>query len=190
VKLSKTLLSSLPSQLSGGQKQRVAIARALASNPKLIIADEPTSSLDAPVKKEILEILLNLRKERDFTLILITHDLRVASQITDRLVFLYKGRIVEYGDTPEIINFPLHPYTKLLFSVIRQLENKHDEVQRYQRGSDNETGIFMSGCSYYSDCPIREEVCLIMIPNLNSYKNEHCVACHQVGDAKNIIPEN
>ena len=184
VKLAKTILSSLPAQLSGGQKQRVAIARALASNPKLIIADEPTSSLDAPIKQEILDLLIALKKNRNLTLILITHDLRVAAQITDRLVILYKGRIVESGNTRDIINSPSHPYTNLLLSVVNATDNKHVVSWEYQPDSIQEHDNFETPCSYYSDCPIREKECLTSVPRLRLHKSNCHVACHRIFDVK------
>jgi peptide/nickel transport system ATP-binding protein/oligopeptide transport system ATP-binding protein len=190
VKLPKSILSSLPSQLSGGQKQRVAIARVLALDPKLIIADEPTSSLDAPFKQEILELLRELRRERNLTLILITHDLRVAAQMTDRLVILYKGRIVEYGNTSDIINSPLHPYTRLLLSVVRSGNTENYINEKYYPVSSPDNGLSKTGCSYYPDCPIKDKNCQVNVPRLKLHKSYVQVACHLVADVKDNLPDN
>jgi oligopeptide/dipeptide ABC transporter ATP-binding protein len=190
VNLSESILSSLPAQLSGGQKQRVAIARALASDPKLIIADEPTSSLDAPFKKDILDLLFKLKEERELTLILITHDLRVTAQMTDRLIFLYKGRIVESGNTPDVIKKPLHPYTKLLFSVARFQQNQNHTGWNVDLSSENDTDRFMKRCSYYPECPIRESRCLTTVPVLTKIEINGYVACHRVEKGNRPIIEN
>jgi oligopeptide/dipeptide ABC transporter ATP-binding protein len=182
VKLSNTVLSSLPGQLSGGQKQRVAIARALATNPKVIVADEPVSSLDAPIKQEILELLISLRKDRGLTLILVTHDLRIAVQITDQLVFLYKGQIVEYGKTQTIMESPGHPYTKLLFSIINEKNSLNFLYDEFLPVIDNDK--FKMGCHYYPECPNRNGKCLNSIPELKKTDGDHYVSCHRVPSAE------
>ena len=133
---------------------------------------------------------MTLRKNRNLTLILITHDLRVAAKITDRLVFLYKGRIVESGNTRDIVNFPLHPYSKLLFSVVRSTDIEHNFGNEYDPVSNNGNSIFKTGCSYYPDCPIRDKNCLIRIPHLKMHKSNGYVACHQVAELKDCVPEN
>jgi oligopeptide/dipeptide ABC transporter ATP-binding protein len=168
----------------------VAIARALAADPQLIIADEPTSNLDAPFKKEILDLLMMLREKRNLTLILITHDLRVATHLSDRLVFLYKGRIMESGKTSDIVSLPLHPYTKLLFSVIHSNESQHfsDWDGKPVSGFDN--NHLGKGCSYYPDCPVRDQDCLLSVPDLKLHKGDRQVACHLVPDTREYVIEN
>ena len=180
VKLDKTILSYLPGQLSGGQKQRVAIARALATNPKVIVADEPISSLDAPVRQEILDLLIGLKESRELTLILVTHDLRVAIQITDLLVFIYKGRIVEYGQTADLRNTPMHPYSKMLFSLIT---DNSIYTSEFHLASQQDYTELNTVCPYYTDCPIRVENCLNSIPGLKRIQGNHYVSCHQIPQA-------
>jgi len=107
-----------PHQLSGGQRQRIAIAKALIMNPKLIVADEPVSMLDVSIRAEMLELFLNIKKERNLSYIFITHDLAVSRYVCDRIAIMYLGRIVEMGDTRKIIEDPLHPYTKALVAAI------------------------------------------------------------------------
>ena len=107
-----------PHQLSGGQRQRVAIARAIISNPRLVVADEPVSMLDVSIRAEILEVLIDLKKKLGVTYIFITHDLAIARYICDRIAVMYLGKIVELGDAREVIEDPLHPYTKALIAAI------------------------------------------------------------------------
>jgi ABC-type dipeptide/oligopeptide/nickel transport system ATPase component len=109
-------INDYPHQLSGGQAQRAVIAMALSCNPKLLIADEPTTSLDVTVQAQIMDLFTRLKKEKNFTFILITHNLALCSETVDRIAIMYKGKIVEVGSTKEIFNNPQHPYTKTLFS--------------------------------------------------------------------------
>ncbi|NES91254.1 ATP-binding cassette domain-containing protein, partial [Okeania sp. SIO2B9] len=106
-----------PSELSGGQQQRVAIARALITNPKLIICDEPVSMLDATIQTQVLELMLELKKQLNLTYLFITHDLWVARFICDRIAVMNSGKIVEEGKTEEIFNYPQHPYTQTLLNA-------------------------------------------------------------------------
>jgi len=111
------MIDAYPYALSGGQRQRVAIARALAVNPEMIIADEPTSMLDVSIRMDILNLLEKLRRERQVSILLITHDLASARYLTDRIIVLFNGQIVEMGPTEDIIQAPSHPYTKLLLEA-------------------------------------------------------------------------
>ncbi|MGB9896009.1 MAG: ABC transporter ATP-binding protein, partial [Thermoproteota archaeon] len=112
------VLFKYPHQLSGGQLQRASIARALALDPKFLVADEPTSMLDASLRLEVLNVLKNLKENMGLSILLITHDLAAASYLTDKLYIMYLGKIVEYGETQELIDNPLHPYTKILTDAI------------------------------------------------------------------------
>ena len=109
-------INDYPHQISGGQAQRAVIAMALSCNPKLLIADEPTTSLDVTVQAQIMDLFTQLKKEKNFTFILITHNLALCSEVVDRIAIMYGGKIVEIGSTKEIFNNPQHPYTKTLFS--------------------------------------------------------------------------
>ena len=115
---------SFPHQISGGMRQRIIIAMALSNNPDLIIADEPTTALDVTVQAQILNILENLRKERGLSVLFISHDLNVVSQISKKIIVMYAGEIVEYGDTVKILNKPLHPYTKALLNCSPDLSSE------------------------------------------------------------------
>jgi oligopeptide/dipeptide ABC transporter ATP-binding protein len=139
-----------PHELSGGQRQRVVIAGALVLNPKVIVADEPVSSLDASVRGEILALLLRLREELGLTLLVVTHDLGLAWNIADRLAVMYLGRVVEIGSTETVLDEARHPYTKALLSVV-------PEVQRLEpivlQGETPDPTRIPPGCRFHPRCP-------------------------------------
>ncbi|MGF1572203.1 MAG: ABC transporter ATP-binding protein [Sumerlaeia bacterium] len=144
---------SFPHQMSGGQKQRVMIAMALASNPKLLIADEPTTALDVTIQKQILELLMSLRDSRKMAILFISHDLGVIAEISDDIAVMYRGKIVEYGPVHQILTHPQHPYTKGLLSCRPPLNVKVDRlrtVSDFLQGNEelNELGIAKSSHIY------------------------------------------
>ena len=121
-------LDAYPHQLSGGMSQRVMVAMAIACNPRLLIADEPTTALDVTVQAQMLELLLNLQKERGMALMLITHDLSVIAQTAQRVVVMYAGQVVETGTVPEIFNAPQHPYTQALLAALPEHNVGHERL--------------------------------------------------------------
>ncbi|HPE63987.1 MAG TPA: ABC transporter ATP-binding protein, partial [Methanothrix sp.] len=127
-------LKKYPHQISGGEAQRVAIARALVLNPKLLIADEPTSSLDASVQAKILKLLLNLQEKRGLSILFITHDIALARKVSDRMAVMLEGKIVEEGATSEVTTSPVHPYTMRLLDVAPDLGQKR-EVTDFRGGA-------------------------------------------------------
>jgi len=166
-----------PHEFSGGQKQRIAIARVLVVDPDLIIADEITSSLDVSIQSQILNILMKLKSE-NLSMIYITHDLRVARLINDRIAIMYMGKIIEQGKTSEIYSNPLHPYTRALLSAIpgNKMENKI-----YLKGRIPSLINPRPGCRLYSRCPYRKNICKTEYPEMISdTSGEHSVACHLV----------
>jgi oligopeptide/dipeptide ABC transporter ATP-binding protein len=166
-----------PHEFSGGQKQRIAIARVLIVDPDLIIADEITSSLDVSIQSQILNILMKL-KSKNLSMIYITHDLRVARLINDRIAIMYMGKIIEQGKTSEIYSNPLHPYTRALLSAIpgNKMENKI-----YLKGRIPSLINPKPGCRLYSRCPYRKKICKTEYPLMVSdTSGEHSVACHLI----------
>ena len=172
VGLNEKFLIKYPRQLSGGEMQRIAIARALAAAPKLIIADEPTASLDEQLRRQILDLLKKLQIEEEMTLLLISHDLQSVAHLTDRIAVLYRGRLVENGATAKILNTPLHPYTQMLITNNEIIENGPwiDGLQRVQH----------DGCAYVDSCPIRIKDCFTAIPELRE-SHSGMVACFVTG---------
>jgi peptide/nickel transport system ATP-binding protein len=150
-----------PSELSGGQRQRVALARAIIYKPKLLIADEPTTMIDASLKADLLKLLLDIMEKYNMTLITITHDFSIAPIIADRLIVMYKGRIVEEGSMSEVIRTPKHPYTQALISAIPSFNRKI--AMNFTR-TDEE--MENKGCRFYYRCQYRMDKCLNEEPAL------------------------
>ena len=165
VGLDGKILDKYPHQLSGGQKQRVGIARALAANSELIIADEPTSSLDVSIQAQILNLLSQLQSDFNLSMLFISHDLNVISHISHRVCVMYLGKIVEQGSCDKIFKSPLHPYTNALLRAV--------SVSKISSAS-----IPSSGCSFYPRCKISKSRCKKQIPELKQIGKEHYLACH------------
>ncbi|NOX15686.1 MAG: ABC transporter ATP-binding protein [Epsilonproteobacteria bacterium] len=170
-------MKSYPHQLSGGMKQRVVIAMALLNNPKLLIADEPTTALDVTIQAQILYLMKKLSKDFHSALILITHDIAVVSQLCDKIAVMYAGRIVEYGSKEDVIFNPLHPYTKGLIECLPKLND--DKKRLYQI-----PGIMPSllglpeGCYFKDRCEFADEQCDVYPPRQEIDKR--IVFCHKV----------
>ena len=168
-----------PHELSGGQRQRVAIARALILNPEFVVLDEPTSSLDVSVQAEILNLLKRLREELNLTYIFITHDLYLARIITEKIAIMYLGKIAEYGETENIFENPLHPYTKALFSVVPKLDPKKRTKKIILKGEIPSPINPPLGCRFHTRCSEKiGEICEKVSPSLKEIKDKHFVACH------------
>ena len=166
-----------PYQMSGGQNQRVVLARILAMNPDLIIADEPTSSLDVSVQAQILNLMKDLQKEFDHTYLFISHDLDVVRIMADRIAVMYLGRLVEIGETRDIYDHAKHPYTQALLSAATMDRQK----KRIVLEGETSSPIDMSaGCRFHTRCPRKVERCTIEEPELIDVGRGHYVACHRV----------
>lgn len=148
-----------PHQLSGGLRQRVMIAIALASNPKLLIADEPTTALDVTIQAQIIELLKEIQKEMQMSILLITHDFGVVSQMADRVSVMYAGKIVEEGEMKEVFEDPWHPYTKLLIMSIPGIKVKRGGRLETIEGAVPNPLNFPPGCRFYPRCPYASERC-------------------------------
>jgi peptide/nickel transport system permease protein len=170
-------LSSYPHELSGGQRQRVLIAMALSRDPKLIVADEPTTALDVTVQAQVIELLLRLRAELDFALILVSHDLALVADVTDRVVVMYGGQIVETGVTAALVGAPAHHYARGLLGSVLSLESGAERLTQI-RGVVPSPADFPSGCRFADRCPMATEICRTETPRLDGRGRHHSVACH------------
>ncbi|MGC9544799.1 dipeptide/oligopeptide/nickel ABC transporter permease/ATP-binding protein [Streptomyces sp. UG1] len=169
-------LRSYPHELSGGQRQRVLIAMALSRAPKLIVADEPTTALDVTVQAQIIELLLRLREELGFALILVSHDLALIADVTDRVVVMYGGQIVETGVTADLVEAPAHHYTRGLLGSVLSLESAQERMTQI-KGVVPSPADFPAGCRFADRCPLASEVCRTTAPVLTGTPT-HTAACH------------
>ena len=166
-----------PHELSGGMKQRVMIAMALVARPAMIICDEPTTSLDVTIEAQILELLLNLRKELGTSIIMITHDLGVIAKLCDRVLVMYGGKIVERGDVREIFYHTGHPYTQGLMNSIAGLETEKDEVLTPIDGTPPDLFSPPAGCPFAARCEYAMEVCHKYPPQWKDLTDTHATCC-------------
>ncbi|MET8258726.1 dipeptide/oligopeptide/nickel ABC transporter permease/ATP-binding protein [Micromonospora sp. NPDC005553] len=172
----KRTLSAYPHELSGGQRQRVVIAMALSRDPRLIIADEPTTALDVTVQAQVMELLLRLRGQLGFALILVSHDLALVSDVADRVVVMYGGQIVESGVTADVVGAPAHHYARGLLGSVLSLETGADRLTQI-RGVVPSPADFPPGCRFADRCPMATEVCREETPRLEG-DAAHRYACH------------
>jgi peptide/nickel transport system ATP-binding protein len=166
-----------PGQLSGGQLQRVSIAKALIIEPEVILADEPTSMLDASTQASILRLLSELSDEMGISMLYISHDLSTVGHVCDRIGVMYLGRIVEMAPTDELVSDPAHPYTR---EMINAIPNPNPDVQRERttlQGSTDETGTITDGCRFRDRCPERMDICE-ETPLAVDVGDDRTVACH------------
>jgi peptide/nickel transport system ATP-binding protein len=175
------ILRSYPHQLSGGMYQRVVVALATFLNPRIILADEPTTAVDVVVQRGILTLLTNLQREHKNTLVFVSHDMGVHYQITDRLAVMYAGKIVEVGSTDEIFEQARHPYPDML---IRSLPRIGDRKEREGiSGSPPALVNPLPGCRFAPRCPSVMDICRVEEPQLVSVGTNHFAACHLIGKA-------
>ncbi len=182
VHLGGSLLDRFPAQLSGGQLQRVALARALMTQPRLVVLDEPTSSLDLSVRAEILELLAELRAQSQVSYLFITHDLGTVRLIADRIVVLYLGAIVESGPTAQIFNEARHPYTRALFSAQLSTDVRERRERVVLQGEIPSPVNLPRGCSFAGRCPAADDRCRVERPPLVTERAVQ-IACFKPGVA-------
>lgn len=174
------VLYSYPHQLSGGMKQRVTIALATILNPKVILADEPTTALDVVVQRGVVQLLKRIQKEKKNTLVLVTHDMAIHANMADRIAIMYAGKIVEEGKISSIFESPLHPYTKYLISSLPKIGDKSYKVSA--PGAPPSLANPPAGCRFNPRCPDSMDICQEKSPLLVSTGGEHKVACFLVSE--------
>ena len=176
-----------PHELSGGQRQRVAIARALAVEPRVILADEPTSMLDVSIRIGILNLMLALKKDRQLAFLYVTHDLASARYVADEMLVMYAGQIVEQGPTEEVLQNPLHPYTRLLLSAVPDPRAGLRLEDVAIRRSHHSAVDPVAGCRFVDRCPLAIGVCSEQTPPLVEARPSQAARCHVTAPAPEVL---
>ncbi|RJT26312.1 ABC transporter ATP-binding protein [Mesorhizobium waimense] len=179
VGLNASHAGSLPSELSGGQRQRAVLARALIMRPELLICDEPVSALDVSIQAQVVNLLMDLQKEMHLSILFISHDLKVVRQISQRMAVMYLGRIVECGDTKDLLANPAHPYTKALVSAVPVAGGRTRE-RIILTGEPPNPAARPTGCAFHPRCPVARPQCASVSPAVTTLSNGRSVACHAV----------
>ncbi|MED4139732.1 ABC transporter ATP-binding protein [Priestia megaterium] len=174
---SEKLIDEYPHQLSGGMRQRVMIAMAVACQPKLLIADEPTTALDVTVQAQILELLKEIQESNDMSIIMITHDLGVVAEMCDEVIVMYGGKIVEHTDVDTLFYAPKHPYTKALLHSIPRMEDDVEVLNTIKGIVPSLVNMPRTGCRFVNRCPHAMEDCSSVTPVLRQDSQGHDVAC-------------
>jgi len=170
-------VKNYPHEMSGGMKQRVVIGTGVSNNPRILIADEPTTALDVTVQAQILDLMNRLKKEYDTTIILITHNMGVVAGMADRVAVMYAGKIVEIGSAEQIFKNPLHPYTR---GLLRAVPNPMTKIEHLEAIPGTVPNLIEapSGCRFHPRCPRAMEICSREVPELKEIEPGHFVACH------------
>lgn len=182
-------LKSYPHQFSGGMRQRVIIAIALAANPKLIIADEPTTALDVTVQAQVLRLLKNLQKETGMALMLITHNLGVVWDMCDKVMVMYAGKIVEMASVKDLYGSPMHPYTWGLLDSMPSLSTERKTALKTIAGTPPDLRLTGKCCNFYNRCPYAQTICTECVPELKELAPGHLVACHRQNGVERLERE-
>lgn len=178
VGLPSSALSKYPHEFSGGQRQRIGIARAIALKPKILICDEPVSALDVSVQSQIINLLMDLKEDLNLAIIFIAHDLAVVKHISDRIMVMYLGRVVEIANTDQLFETPTHPYTQFLIDAIPIPDPNRKKNKRRIKGELPSPINPPQGCRFQTRCPYATDECIENDPELISTDDTHHVACH------------
>ena len=177
VGLSRDVVNRYPHELSGGMKQRVMIATALILKPTVLIADEPTTALDVIVQAQIINLMKKLKRELGISIIFISHDLSIISEIADRVAIMYAGKIVELGSSDSVYLKPKHPYTQALLRAVPRIKGKKEKLT-FIPGAPPNLIEPPSGCRFHPRCPYAFDRCIREEPELKQVESGHFVACH------------
>jgi len=177
-------IKEYPHQFSGGMRQRVMIAMALSCNPRLLIADEPTTALDVTIQAQILDLLRELQEETEMSILLITHDLGIIAEVASEVAVMYASKIVEHAPVAELFNNPRHPYTHGLFGSKLTPETKRGERLESIVGMVPSPLRFPSGCKFHPRCPYQQERCQQEEATLREFSPGHMARCHFVEEIK------
>jgi oligopeptide/dipeptide ABC transporter ATP-binding protein len=175
-------LGAYPNQFSGGMRQRVMIAIAISCNPRLLIADEPTTALDVTIQAQVLQLMGDVRRRFDSAIMLISHDLGVIAETCDRVIVMYAGRIVEDADVRSIFRRPMHPYTRGLLQSIPTLEGRHERLHQIP-GSVPQPGTVTAGCPFRARCELARPICAERMPPMTRHGEDHRAACWATAEA-------
>jgi oligopeptide/dipeptide ABC transporter ATP-binding protein len=178
VGLRRSQMNAFPHEFSGGQRQRISIARALSLNPRLIVADEPVSALDVSIQAQVINLMMDLQREKRLSYLFIAHDLAVVEHISHRIAVMYLGKIVEYADKETLFTKPQHPYTEALLSAVPVPNPKLKREKRLLQGDVPSPINPPPGCTFHTRCPYAEARCKVDIPVLREIGAGHGVACH------------
>jgi oligopeptide/dipeptide ABC transporter ATP-binding protein len=182
------IFQKYPHQLSGGQRQRIVIVISLAAEPALIFADEPTTALDVTIQARVLELLREMKEEFHTSLVLITHNLGIVAEVSDRIGVMYAGRVVEVADKYTLFKRPLHPYTQGLIAAVPKITEKRDTLS-FIGGTVPNLIRPPSGCRFHPRCPYATDICKEKIPSLEEVEPEHFVECWNVDEVIKDLQE-